>query len=124
MLHDGIVRHDDDFAIGEVLIHRESWDRADRVTHSDAGDVPAYGVNGAGGFVPEARRVRHGLDVLVIAPHRLGAVDTDGFDLDTNLSRTRSWHLLIDEFEDFRSSGLCELDGALHDLLLEWEDRE
>src|SRR5260370_39716010 len=105
MLHDGIVRHDDDFAIGEVLIHRESWDRADRVTHSDAGDVPAYGVDGAGGFVPEARRVRHGLDVLVIAPHRFGAVATDGFDLDTNLTRAMSGHLLTDECEVFRCSG-------------------
>ncbi len=113
MLHDDVVRHDDDFAVGEVLIHRESGDRADRVTHSDAGDVPAHGVDGAGGFVPKARRVRYGaLDIFVIAPHRLGAVDTDRLDLDTNLSRTRSWHLLIDEFEDFRSSGLCELDGA------------
>ncbi len=119
MFHDGIVGDENDLAVGEVLIHRESGDRADRVTHSDAGDVPAYGVDGAGGFVPEARRVRHGcLDVLVIAPHRLGAVDTDRLDLDANLSRARSCDLFIDEFEDFWSSGLCELDGAGHRVLL------
>ena len=99
----------DDLAIGEVLIHRESWDRADRVTHSDAGDVAAYGVDGAGGFVPEARRVRHGLDVLVIAPHRLGAVETDRLDLDANLSRARNCDLFIDEFEDFRPPAFANL---------------
>jgi hypothetical protein len=111
LLHHGRGRHDDDLAIGGVVVHREGRDHIDLVTHRDLGDVLADGIDDAGSLVPEARREFHGFDVVVLAPHRLGAVDADRLDLHADLGRTRGRNLRLDEFEDFWSAGFRELDG-------------
>src|SRR5947209_6735750 len=51
-------------------------------------------------------RELHRLVVHVGAPHRLGAIDADRVDLDTNLGRARGWDLRLEQFENFRSPGL------------------
>jgi len=113
-----MVGSKNDLSVGKVFVQREGWNRADGVTHGKAGNILAHGIDNTGSIISETRREFYRFDIFVMAPHRLGTVDADCFDLDTNFVRTRSGDLHFDEFEDFRPSGLCELDDARHDSLL------
>src|ERR1700730_1686888 len=105
---------ENDLAISEVLVQREGRDRTDCVTYGKISDILAHGIDNTGSLVSQTGREFYRFDIFVIAPHRLGTVDADGFDLDTNFLRAGSGNLRFDEFEDFRPSGLCEFDRAGH----------
>src|SRR5277367_333329 len=110
--YDRVVGNENDLAIGRIVVHREGWDNVDIVANSYAADILPHRVDDAGGLVTETRRKLDGLDVVVDPPHGFGAVDADRLDLDADLLWTRSCNLGVYEFEDFRSSGYCELDRA------------
>src|SRR6266481_3253355 len=120
----GVIRHEDDFAIGRVLVHREGRDDVDRIADRDASDVSAHGIDDTGRLVAEARGELHRLDIIILAPHRFGAVDADRLDLDADLGRAWSRNCGVDEFEDVRSADLRELDCAWHWNLLRWSEEK
>src|SRR3989442_13857614 len=109
MYQQGVVRGKEALAIHKILIPREGRDQFDHVTRREAGDALAHCIDDAGSLVPQACRELYGFDVSVIAPHRLGAVDADRLDVDTNLTRAGGRNPRFDELEDLRSPGLCEL---------------
>ena len=110
---DGMVRNEDDLAIGRVVVQREGRDDVDFVTDREAAHVLADSIDDARGLVAETcRKLLDGLDVVVDPPHGFGAVDADRLDLDADLVRTWSRNLDLDELENLRSSGLCEFDRA------------
>src|SRR6266853_1140663 len=115
---------ENDLAVSEILVQREGWNRADCVTYSNVSNIFAHRVDNTGSFVSQTCRKFYGFDIFVIAPHRLGTVNADRFDLDTNFTRAGSGNLRLDEFEDFRPSGFRKLDGARHDRLRGWHDVE
>ncbi len=114
MFHDCVVRRDDDFAVGVVLVHRERRNQVDLVAWREAGDFLAHRIDDAGCFVAETCWELDGLDVFVGAPHGLCAVDAYGLDVDADFGRAGSGYVCLDEFEDFRTAGCCEFDGAGH----------
>src|SRR5258708_309078 len=105
---------ENDLAVSEVLVQREGWNRTDGITYGKVSDILAHGVDNTGSLVSQTCREVCGFNIFVVAPHRLGSVDADRFDLDTNFMRAGSGNLRFDEFEDFRPSGLCEFDRAGH----------
>jgi hypothetical protein len=115
VLHDGMVGRENDLAISRVFIQGECGNRTYNVAHGKTDNLFAHGIDNAGAIISETRREDRGFDIFVIAPHRVGTVDADCFHLDSYLVRTRKGNFRFDEFEDFRSSGLCEFDRAGHD---------
>src|ERR1700731_514745 len=113
-----------DLTISEVPVQRERRNRTDDVTCDKVSNVFAHRINNTGGLISQAGGEFHRFDILVTAPHRVGAVDADGFDLDTNFTRFGSgnWHL--DEFQDVWPSGFRKLDDARHGNLRGWCDIE
>src|SRR5258708_10332211 len=101
-----MVGGENDLSIGGVLVQGKGRDRTHCVAHGKISDIFAHGIDNAGAFISQTSREYWGLDIFVVAPHGLGTVDADGFDLDTNFTWTGSVNLHFDEFEDFRSSGL------------------
>src|SRR5882757_1522142 len=108
---------ENDFSVGEVLIQREGGNGTDGVTCGKVSNVFAHGIDNTGSLITQAGRESYALDILVIPPHRLGAVDPDRLDPDTNFTRSGSGNLRFDEFEDVRSSGFRKLDGTRHGSL-------
>src|ERR1022692_1544003 len=89
MFHDGVVRRDDDFTVGKVLIHREGGDHVDGLADLDTLDVLAHRINDTGSLVPESGWKLDGLYILVLPPHRFGPINTDRFDYNPHLMRSR-----------------------------------
>src|ERR1700736_4203071 len=114
MFYNGMDGGENDLAISEVPVQRERRNRTNGVTCSKVSNIFAHGIDNTGSLVSQACREFYRFDIFVVAPHCLGAVDADGFDLDTNFVRAGSGNLRFDEFEDFRLSGLCEFDRAGH----------
>src|SRR5580700_3276477 len=108
----GMVRYEDDLAIGRVVVQREGRDDVDLVTNREAAHILADSVDGACGLITETCRKLDALDVVVDPPHSFGAVDADRLDLDADLVRTWGRNLDLDELENLRSSSLCEFDRA------------
>src|SRR4051794_4184357 len=101
---------ENDFAVSGVLVQREGGNCADGVTCGKISNVFAYSLDNAGSLISQAGGEFHRFDILVVAPHRLGAIDADGFDLDTNFTRSGKGNLRFDEFEHVRSSGFRKHD--------------
>jgi hypothetical protein len=112
MLHDRVVRRNDDLAIRRVLVHRERRDDADVVADCNAAHARTDRIDHACGFVPEARRKLDRLDIDVGAPHGFGTVDTDCLDVNANFIRPGGADLLLDEFQHFGTAGFCKLNRA------------
>src|ERR1700686_2167928 len=108
---------ENDLAISGVPVQREGRNRADGVTHGKIGNIFAHGLDNTGSFVSQAGGEFHRFDIPIIAPHCIGAVDADGFDVDTNFTWSRSGNLRFDEFEDVRSPGFSKLDDPRHGSL-------
>src|ERR1700692_4562749 len=113
-----MVGDENDLAVSEVFVQREGWNRTDCVTYGRVSNILAHGIDNTGSLVSQAGGEYYGVDIFVISPHLLGAVDADCLALDTNFVRARSGDLHFDEFEDFRPSGFRKLDDARHDSLL------
>jgi hypothetical protein len=65
---DGMVRNEDDFAIGPVVVQREGRDDVDFVTCCKAAHVLAYSIDDARSLVAETcRKLLDGLDVVIDA---------------------------------------------------------
>src|SRR5260221_4211045 len=105
------------FSVSGVLIEREGRNGTDGVAHGAVGNVFAHGIDDTGSLVAQTGGEAYAFDILVVAPHRLGAVDPDRLDPDTNFTRSGSGNLCFGEFEDFRSSGFRKLDGTRHSNL-------
>src|ERR1700732_2532931 len=105
-----MVRYEDDLAIGRVVVQREGRDDIDFVTNRESHHILADSVYGACGLIAETCRNLDALDVVVTPPHGFGAVDANRLDLDADLVRARSRDLALHEFENLRTSGLCEFD--------------
>src|SRR5258708_5654341 len=110
-----MVGGENDLSVGGVLVQGKGRDRTDYVAHRKISDIFAHSIDNSGAFISQTSREYGGLDIFVVAPHRLGTVDADRFDLDANFAWTGRGNVYFDEFEDFRSSGLCEFDHAGHD---------
>src|ERR1700694_4445821 len=115
MLHDGMVGRENDLSVAKVFVQREGWNRADCVTCGKASNILTHGIDNTGSLISQTCRECYRFSVFVIAPHRIGTVDADCLDLDTNFAGARSGDWRFDEFEDFWPSGLCEFDCAGHD---------
>src|SRR5258707_3015018 len=94
---DGIVRNEDDLAIGRVVVHREGGDYVDVVTGRETAHVLAYSIDDARGLVAETCRKRlDRLEVVVDPPHGFGSADTDRPYLDAVLVWTGRRNLCLD----------------------------
>ncbi|MGF6291762.1 hypothetical protein QFZ98_003622 [Paraburkholderia youngii] len=111
MPDDRMVRHDDDFAVGEVLIHRERRDHADLVSGREIDDALAHRIDDAGRLVPEPGRKAHRFDVPVGAPHRFRAIETDRLHIDPNFTAAWAADRFFDESKHFGRTGLGKPDS-------------
>jgi hypothetical protein len=99
-------------------MEREGWDRSERVTYGKVSDILAPGTHNIG---PQYRQRRipdpPGILQVQYICHCAKLTWYDrcrSSDLDTNFMRAGIGNFRLDKFENFRSSGLCELDGAGH----------
>src|ERR1700722_17975634 len=111
MLHNGMHGDENDPSVSGVPVQREGGNRADGVTHGEISNVSAHGLYDTGSLVSQTGGGFHRFDIIFVSPHCLGAVDADGFDLDTNFIRSGSRNRRFDEFEDIRSSRFRKLDA-------------
>src|ERR1700730_5730370 len=100
MFHDGMVGREDDLSVNRVFIQREGWNRTDRVTNLKIRHSLSHGINNTGGIISKARREYWRFDIFVVTPHRIGPVDTDCLNIDSNFMRARSGYVHLDEFQD------------------------
>src|SRR6185436_17426510 len=110
MPHNGVVRDDDDFTIGVILVHGKARDYVHLLAYFNTCDRITHRIDDAGGFVSQPSWKFHRFDVLILAPHRLGSVDADGLDLDSNLVCAGFRDLRLDELQYFWRPGSRELD--------------
>jgi hypothetical protein len=102
-------RDDSDFAIDSVVVKFEaSWDSADGLADPTGIDIRACGFDDTGGLVTVLCRMDWRLEVLAVAEHDLGAIESESFDAETDLActRLRKWEFI--KLEDFGGSGLME----------------
>src|SRR5260370_31455754 len=98
MFYDGMHGGENDCSVRGVLIEREGRNGTDGVTYGKVSNVFSRGIDDTGSLITQTGRESYAFDILVVAPHRLGAVDPDRFDPDTNFTRSRSGNLGFDEF--------------------------
>jgi hypothetical protein len=104
-------RDDSDFAIDSVVVKFEaSWDSADGLADPTGIDIWSYGFDDASGFVAILCRKDRCLEVLAVAKHDLGAVESESFNAETDLAWAglRKWEFI--KLKDFGGSGLVETD--------------
>jgi hypothetical protein len=98
-----------DFAINSVVVEFEgSGNSADDLPNPAGIDIWSYGFDDPGGLVPVLCWRDWRLQVLAIAEHDLGAVESESFDAETDFTwaRLRNWQFI--KLEDFGGSGLME----------------
>ena len=98
-----------DFAIDSVVVEFEcSGNSADGLADPTGIDTWACGFDDAGGLVTVLGWKDWRLEVLAVAEHDLGAVESESFDAQTDFARTglRKWEFI--KLEDFGGAGLME----------------
>jgi hypothetical protein len=98
-----------DFAIDSVAIELEgSGNSADGLANPTGIDTWSDGFNVAGGLVTVLGGRDGCLEVLAVAEHDLGTVESESFNPETDFARAgfRKWKLV--KLEDFSGTGLVE----------------
>jgi hypothetical protein len=98
-----------DFAIDSVVVELEgAGNSADGLANPTGVDTGSDSVDDAGGLVTVFGRRDGCLEVLAIAEHDLGTVESESFHAETDFARTglRKWKLI--ELQDFSGAGLVE----------------
>lgn len=86
VLGDRVDWDDCDFTTDAVFVESEGWNGAGGFSEPERIDTWADGFDGTGCLVAQLGREFGGDEILVFAEHDLGAVESDGFDAEANLT--------------------------------------
>src|SRR5882724_9444976 len=98
-----------DLTVHTILIHREGRNRVDFVANGNRGDILANRIDGAHRFIAKPSGELDRLDVLIVAPHRLGTIQSNSYHPNAHLSGSRFGNIDILKPQNLRPSGLCKL---------------
>src|SRR5262249_32291622 len=123
LLYDRAHRHDDQLAIGCVLVHREIGDDVDRLTDLEALDPFAERIDRPRGLIAEPCGQLRRLDIFVVTPHAFRAVEADRLDANADLASGGLWIRDVLELENLRRAKGCKLYDTGHGRLLSGSER-
>src|SRR2546427_10644779 len=95
-----------DLTVHPVLIHRERRNRVALLATGNRGDILADRIDGAHRFITKSSGELDRLDVLIFAPHRLSAIQSNGLNPNAHLARSRRGNFDILKSQNLRPSGL------------------
>jgi hypothetical protein len=95
-----------DLTVHPILIHRERRNRVDLIANGNRGDILADRIHGTHRFIAKSSRELDGLDVLILTPHRLGTIQSNGFHPNAHLPGSRFGNIDILKPQYLRPSGL------------------